>query len=59
MIAGVGVGFTSDWTLVLLVPAALVMHYGVVRREENNLLRKFGEPYRRYLDAVTRYGWPV
>jgi protein-S-isoprenylcysteine O-methyltransferase Ste14 len=55
MVAGIGVGFASDWTLVLLVPAALVMHYGVVRREENYLLRKFGEPYRRYLNAVPRY----
>lgn len=59
LVAGVGVGFASDWTLVLLVPAALVIHHGVVRREENYLLRKFGEPYRRYLDRVPRYGWPV
>lgn len=59
LVAGFGVGLASDWTLVLLVPAALVIHYGVVRREENYLLRKFGEPYRRYLDAVPRYGWPV
>jgi protein-S-isoprenylcysteine O-methyltransferase Ste14 len=59
LVAGVGVGFASDWTLVLLVPAALVLHYGVVRREENYLTGKFGEPYRHYLTAVPRYGWPV
>jgi protein-S-isoprenylcysteine O-methyltransferase Ste14 len=59
LLAGVGVGFASDWTLVLLVPAGLVLHYGVVCREENYLAGKFGEPYRRYLTAVPRYGWPV
>jgi protein-S-isoprenylcysteine O-methyltransferase Ste14 len=58
-VTGVGVGFASDWTLILLVPAALVLHYGVVRREENYLIGKFSEPYRRYLKAVPRYGWPV
>jgi protein-S-isoprenylcysteine O-methyltransferase Ste14 len=59
LVAGIGVGFASDWTLVLLVPAALTLHYGVVRREENYLTGKFGEPYRRYLTAVPRYGWPA
>jgi protein-S-isoprenylcysteine O-methyltransferase Ste14 len=59
LVTGVGVGFASDWALILLVPAALVLHYGVVRREENDLIGKFSEPYRRYLKAVPRYGWPV
>jgi protein-S-isoprenylcysteine O-methyltransferase Ste14 len=59
LVAGVGVGFASDWSLILLVPAALVLHYGVVRREENYLTGKFREPYQRYLKAVPRYGWPV
>jgi protein-S-isoprenylcysteine O-methyltransferase Ste14 len=59
LVAGVGVGFATDWILVLLVPAALVLHYGVVRREELYLARKFGAPYRRYLMSVPRYGWPV
>jgi protein-S-isoprenylcysteine O-methyltransferase Ste14 len=59
LVAGIGVGFASDWTLVLLVPAALVIHYGVVLREEVYLARKFGDTYRRYKDVVPRYGWPV
>jgi protein-S-isoprenylcysteine O-methyltransferase Ste14 len=45
--------------LVLLIPAAFVIHYGVVVREEAYLVRKFGEAYRRYKDTVPRYGWPV
>jgi protein-S-isoprenylcysteine O-methyltransferase Ste14 len=59
IVAGLGIALASDWTLVLLVPAALVIHYGVVRREENYLARKFGEPYRRYMKSVPRYGWPI
>ena len=59
LVGGIGIGFASDWTLVLLLPAALVIHYGVVLREEAYLVRKFGDAYRRYQAAVTRYGWPV
>jgi protein-S-isoprenylcysteine O-methyltransferase Ste14 len=59
MVAGIGVGSASDWTLILLVPAALVMHYGVVRREEAYLTRKFGGAYQTYMAKVPRYGWPV
>ena len=51
--------FASDWTILLIVPGAIVMHYGVVRREERYLTAKFGEPYRRYMDEVPRYGWPL
>jgi protein-S-isoprenylcysteine O-methyltransferase Ste14 len=47
----------SDWILVLMVPGLLVLHYGVVLREERYLDRKFGEPYRAYKSSVPRYGW--
>jgi len=56
--AGIGVGLASDWILALLVPAAWVMHFGVVRREERYLEAKFGDPYRAYMARVPRYGWP-
>ena len=48
----------SDWTLVLLVPAALILHFGVVTREERYLEAKFGESYRTYMSKVPRYGLP-
>ena len=59
IVAGIGIAFASDWTLVLLLPAGLLLHYGVVLREEQYLEAKFGDDYRRYKASVPRYGWPV
>jgi protein-S-isoprenylcysteine O-methyltransferase Ste14 len=53
---GIGVAFASDWTLVMIVPIALVLHYGVVVREERYLEAKFGEPYRQYKARAARWG---
>jgi protein-S-isoprenylcysteine O-methyltransferase Ste14 len=47
----------SDWILVLMVPALLVLHYGVVLREERYLEKTFGAAYLAYRAAVPRYGW--
>lgn len=55
---GLGLALASDWTLALLVPAAILMHRGVVLREERYLEDKFGDAYRDYKDRVPRYGWP-
>jgi protein-S-isoprenylcysteine O-methyltransferase Ste14 len=57
-VLGLAVGLASDWTTLLLVPAALVMHFGVVLREERYLEATFGDAYRRYQTKVPRYGWP-
>jgi protein-S-isoprenylcysteine O-methyltransferase Ste14 len=58
ILAGLATLLASDWTLVLTVLFVPVMHIGVVKREERYLAAKFGEPYRRYLATVPRYGWP-
>jgi len=58
-IAGLAVVLASDWMLVMTAVLALVIHFGVVKREERYLAAKFGESYRRYLDSVPRYGWPI
>lgn len=58
MLAGLAVAFASDWTLVLMIPAAIVLHRGVVLREERYLETKFGDAYRQYMLRVPRYGWP-
>jgi protein-S-isoprenylcysteine O-methyltransferase Ste14 len=56
-VAGLGIALASFGTLLLLLPAALVMHFGVVLREERYLERKFGYDYRHFKAAVPRYGW--
>lgn len=45
----------SWWGMLLLCPLGLLMHFGVVRREEQYLERKFGNTYRRYRSTVPRY----
>ena len=47
--------FNMGWGLIVFVPLALVMHYGVILREERYLERKFGDPYRQYCAKVRRY----
>src|SRR5437016_9772798 len=58
MVGGVAVALASNWMLVLVIPMFAVLHYGVVKREERYLEKKFGDDYRRYKDSVPRYGWP-
>ena len=58
ILAGLAIVLSSDWMLVLTILFVPVMHVGVVKREERYLAAKFGEPYRRYLATVPRYGWP-
>ena len=45
----------SAWGLILFVPLALVMHAGVILREERYLEGKFGDAYRAYQTRVRRY----
>jgi protein-S-isoprenylcysteine O-methyltransferase Ste14 len=47
--------FALDWLLLLILPSWIVLHFGVVTREERYLERKFGEHYRRYKQNVPRY----
>ena len=52
---GLGIAFDNPWPLLMLVPFALVIRYGVVAREEAYLERKFGDAYRRYRQRVRRW----
>jgi protein-S-isoprenylcysteine O-methyltransferase Ste14 len=54
-LAGLAIALGSDWMLVLLLPAVLILHFGVVKREERYLEAKFGESYRSYMRRVSRY----
>jgi protein-S-isoprenylcysteine O-methyltransferase Ste14 len=55
---GLAVLLASDWMVVMTVVMALVLHFGVVKREERYLEAKFGDAYRSYKARVPRYGWP-
>ena len=59
IVAGLGIALASDWMLVILVPAVLLLHFGVVKREERYLEAKFGDAYRQYKARVPRYGIPT
>jgi protein-S-isoprenylcysteine O-methyltransferase Ste14 len=43
------------WGFMLIVPAELILHYGVILREERYLEQKFGDSYLTYKNAVRRY----
>ncbi len=52
---GVAIAARSAWCLVLLLPLALAVRYGVVAREEAYLERRFGAAYRDYKARVRRW----
>ena len=48
--------FLNDWiTLLFVVPVALILHYGVILREERYRTAKFGEPYLELKREVRRW----
>ena len=52
---GLAIGFNCLRLLMMLVPFALVIRYGVVAREEAYLGRKFGDVCRGYCSRVRRW----
>jgi protein-S-isoprenylcysteine O-methyltransferase Ste14 len=54
-LAGLAIAFDDLWLLMMLVPFAIVIRYGVVAREEVYLERKFGDVYRDYRSRVRRW----
>jgi protein-S-isoprenylcysteine O-methyltransferase Ste14 len=52
---GVGIAAGSLWVAATLVPALILLHYGVIVREERYLEAKFGETYLGYKKAVRRW----
>ncbi|MEY2479211.1 MAG: hypothetical protein QOI04_138 [Verrucomicrobiota bacterium] len=48
--------FLNDWiTLGFVVPLALLLHFGVILREEKYLTAKFGAPYLELKSEVRRW----
>lgn len=52
---GVALALDNLWILATLPGAVLVLHYGVITREEAYLLHKFGTTYADYLARVRRW----
>jgi protein-S-isoprenylcysteine O-methyltransferase Ste14 len=52
---GIGIAAPSPWTLILTLPLAIAIRYGVVAREEAYLERRFGDAYRDYKARVRRW----
>ncbi len=52
---GVALLINALWILLLVVPALVVLRYGVIAREEAYLTRKFGDAYRQYTTQVRRW----
>jgi protein-S-isoprenylcysteine O-methyltransferase Ste14 len=52
---GIGVAARSPWILLLTLPLAITIRYGVIAREEAYLQRRFGDAYRDYRSRVRRW----
>jgi protein-S-isoprenylcysteine O-methyltransferase Ste14 len=52
---GIGVAVRSPSILLLALPLAITIRYGVVAREEVYLERRFGDTYRDYKARVRRW----
>jgi protein-S-isoprenylcysteine O-methyltransferase Ste14 len=52
---GFAVAADSLWSVILLMPALMVIRYGVIAREERYLERKFGGAYVDYRNRVRRW----
>ena len=53
--AGIAIAASSPWALILAVPLALTIRYGVIAREEAYLEQRFGDAYRDYKARVRRW----
>jgi protein-S-isoprenylcysteine O-methyltransferase Ste14 len=52
---GMGVAFGNIWILILVIPALLIVWFGVIIPEECYLERRFGQKYLKYKNSTT-YG---
>jgi len=55
VLLGIGTMVDSACMIVLALPFALVLRYGVIAREDRYLEAKSGDAYRRYSARVRRW----
>jgi protein-S-isoprenylcysteine O-methyltransferase Ste14 len=54
-LSGIALAFATDWLLILVAPASVIVNIAAVRPEEAYLAQKFGRLYRSYARRVPRY----
>ena len=54
-VGGLALLLATPWVFLALLPALLIVRYGVIAREERYLERRFGEEYRQYCGRVRRW----
>lgn len=52
---GIGLALRSWWLFIVLVPAWIILRWGVIAREERYLAKQFGAEYLDYKTAVRRW----
>ena len=52
---GLAIAAGSVWAVTLLLPLLVLIHVGVISREEKYLEREFGDMYRQYKSRVRRW----
>jgi protein-S-isoprenylcysteine O-methyltransferase Ste14 len=55
LVGGLALLLAIPWVFPALLPALLIVRYGVIAREERYLERRFGEEYRQYCVRVRRW----
>ena len=55
LLIGLGLAFSSGWMIVVAPVFGLVLHFGVVLREEAYLKAKFGAPYQNFTSRTRRW----
>lgn len=55
LFAGLSLVVNTLWGFIALLPVLVVLHFGVILREERYLEAKFGESYRQYRSQVRRW----
>ena len=52
---GIGISSNSFWIFISFIPAAILVYYIVIAKEEAYLEKKFGEDYIAYKNKVRRW----
>ena len=52
---GIGIAFNNFWIFISFIPAAILVYYVAIAKEEAYLEKKFGEDYNAYKNKVRRW----